>query len=193
MPPDGRLPDGGKDAKHVRWVFEKMGCDLDVAMTLKSSSSYLFLFNINPVNLSAADPCGFQVLMTVKMLLPQVRRSGDGRPERSARSGTLPPRSQRLGRALDQRPDDLLKRVLRTAVREQVVRLRKPHDVFVLIVSLTVMGAGQQESKCRPQLSFGSGKYCLEQAALKVRFRVRHAGPRRSGMARCSMRTPASN
>ena len=27
MPPVGRLPDGAKDAKHVRWVFEKMGCD----------------------------------------------------------------------------------------------------------------------------------------------------------------------
>ena len=33
MPPDGRLPDGAKDAKHVRWVFEKMGCELALGMT----------------------------------------------------------------------------------------------------------------------------------------------------------------
>ena len=26
IPPDGRLPDASKDAKHIRWVFEKMGC-----------------------------------------------------------------------------------------------------------------------------------------------------------------------
>ena len=25
-PPEGRLPNGDGDAKHIRWVFDKMGC-----------------------------------------------------------------------------------------------------------------------------------------------------------------------